>query len=108
MAYYCTLTVPDHIFARSVLHVSQQNNVEILPHSPYSPDKTPCDFWLFAQLKKPLRDKRFASNKACVKAAGVILIKFSQNGLLHVFKKWIERWDKCLTCHGSYFEKDYV
>ncbi|GFX62446.1 uncharacterized protein TNCV_412881 [Trichonephila clavipes] len=44
--------------------VLQQNNVEILPHPPYSPDLTPCDFWLFPQLKKPLRDKRFASNKA--------------------------------------------
>ncbi|GFV53665.1 histone-lysine N-methyltransferase SETMAR [Trichonephila clavipes] len=30
--------------ARCVLDVSQQNNVEILPHPPYSPDKTPCDF----------------------------------------------------------------
>ncbi|GFW45844.1 mariner Mos1 transposase [Trichonephila clavipes] len=53
---------------RCVLDVSQQN-VEILPHPPYSPDLAPCDFWLFPQLKKPLRCKRFASNKACVKAA---------------------------------------
>ncbi|GFT73557.1 histone-lysine N-methyltransferase SETMAR [Trichonephila clavipes] len=50
--------------ARCVLGVSQQNNVEILPHSPYSPDLTPCDFWLFPQLKKLLRGNRFASNKA--------------------------------------------
>ncbi|GFV38830.1 uncharacterized protein TNCV_1004721 [Trichonephila clavipes] len=33
--------------------VSQQNNVGILPHPPYSPDLTPCDFWL-PQLKKLL------------------------------------------------------
>ncbi|GFX44147.1 histone-lysine N-methyltransferase SETMAR [Trichonephila clavipes] len=26
------------------LDVSQQNNVEILPHPPYSPNITPCDF----------------------------------------------------------------
>ncbi|GFS96425.1 histone-lysine N-methyltransferase SETMAR [Trichonephila clavipes] len=50
--------------ARFVLDVSQQNNVEILPHPPYNLDKTPCDFWLFPQLKKPLRGKRFASNKS--------------------------------------------
>ncbi|GFW95586.1 histone-lysine N-methyltransferase SETMAR [Trichonephila clavipes] len=70
--------------ARCKLDVSQQNNVEISPHPPYSPDKTPCDFWLIPQLKKPLRGKRFASNKA----VEAILIKLSQNGLLHVFKKW--------------------
>ncbi|GFW21956.1 histone-lysine N-methyltransferase SETMAR [Trichonephila clavipes] len=50
--------------ARRVLDVSQQIYVKILPHPPYSPDKTPYDFWLFPQLKKPLRGKRFASNKA--------------------------------------------
>ncbi|GFV15856.1 hypothetical protein TNCV_988391 [Trichonephila clavipes] len=44
--------------------LSQQNYVEILPHPPYSPDVTPCDFWLFPHLKEPFRDKRFASNKA--------------------------------------------
>ncbi|GFW15839.1 histone-lysine N-methyltransferase SETMAR [Trichonephila clavipes] len=55
--------------ARCVLDVSQQNNVEILLHPSYSPDLTPCDFWLFPQLKIPLRGKRFASNEACVKAA---------------------------------------
>ncbi|GFY05313.1 histone-lysine N-methyltransferase SETMAR [Trichonephila clavipes] len=88
-----------------VLNVSHQNNVEILPHPPYSPDITPFDFWLFPQLKKPLRGKRFASNKACVKAVQAVLKKFSQNGLLHVFKKWIERSDKCITRHGNCFEK---
>ncbi|GFX49170.1 histone-lysine N-methyltransferase SETMAR [Trichonephila clavipes] len=55
--------------ARCVLYVSQQNNVEILPYPPYSPDLTPRDFWLFPQLKKPLRSKRFASNKSCIKTA---------------------------------------
>ncbi|GFV29753.1 histone-lysine N-methyltransferase SETMAR [Trichonephila clavipes] len=58
---------------RCVLDVSQQNNVEILPHPPYSSDLTPCDFWMFHQLKKPLRGKRFASNKACEKAAEAVL-----------------------------------
>ncbi|GFU82602.1 histone-lysine N-methyltransferase SETMAR [Trichonephila clavipes] len=51
-----------------VLYISQQNNVEILPHPQNSPDRTPYDFWLFPELKKPLRGKRFASNKSFVKA----------------------------------------
>ncbi|GFU87418.1 histone-lysine N-methyltransferase SETMAR [Trichonephila clavipes] len=89
--------VRSHI-ARCVLHVSQQNNVEIYSHHQYSPDLTPCDFWLFPQLKKPLRGKRFASNKACVKAAEAVLKQLSENGLLHVSKKWTEFWDKCIKC----------
>ncbi|GFT43574.1 histone-lysine N-methyltransferase SETMAR [Trichonephila clavipes] len=55
--------------ARCVLVVSQQNNVDILPHPPYSPNEIPYDFWLFPQLRKPLRGKCFASNKSFVKAA---------------------------------------
>ena len=26
---------------------------------PYSPDSVPCDFWLFPELKSPLKGKRF-------------------------------------------------
>ncbi|GFU77287.1 histone-lysine N-methyltransferase SETMAR [Trichonephila clavipes] len=73
--------------ARCILDISQQNNVVITQHPAYSPELTPRDFWLFPQLKKPLRGKRFASNKAYVKASEAVLKQFSQNGFLHVFKK---------------------
>ncbi|GFT13073.1 histone-lysine N-methyltransferase SETMAR [Trichonephila clavipes] len=64
---------PSHI-VRCVLDVSQNtHNVDILPHPPYSLDLTLCDFWLFPQLKKPLRGKRLASNKSRVKAVEVVL-----------------------------------
>ncbi|GFY21431.1 histone-lysine N-methyltransferase SETMAR [Trichonephila clavipes] len=69
---------------------TMKKNVEILPHPPYNPDLTPCDFWLLPQLMKPLRSKRFASNKACVEAAEAVLNNFPQNGLLHAFK-----WTEC-------------
>ncbi|GFW46388.1 histone-lysine N-methyltransferase SETMAR [Trichonephila clavipes] len=65
--------------ARCVLDVSQQN-IDILPHLPYSPDKTPCDFWLFRQFKKPLRGKRFASNKKIPVVTLPELRPFTTNG----------------------------
>ncbi|GFR15696.1 histone-lysine N-methyltransferase SETMAR [Trichonephila clavata] len=75
---------------RCVQDVLQQNNVDILLNTPYSPDVALCDFWLFPQLMKPLQSKHIVSNKACVKDAEAVLKKISQNGLLHVFKKWTE------------------
>jgi histone-lysine N-methyltransferase SETMAR len=30
-----------------------------LPHPPYSPDLSPCDFWLFGMLKGILKDREF-------------------------------------------------
>ena len=36
---------------------------ELLPHPPYSPDLSPCDYFLFPNLKKWLGGKRFDSNR---------------------------------------------
>jgi hypothetical protein len=37
------------------------NNVVIVPHTPYSPDLAPCDFVLFPKLKMKLKGRRFES-----------------------------------------------
>ena len=39
---------------------------ELLPHSPYSPDLAPSDYWLFADLKRMLQGKRFGSNEEVI------------------------------------------
>ena len=36
-----------------------KNSTHIVPQPPYSPDLTPCDFWLFPKLKRPLRGHHF-------------------------------------------------
>jgi histone-lysine N-methyltransferase SETMAR len=36
---------------------------ELLPHTPYSPDLAPSDYFLFPNLKKWLTGKRFANNE---------------------------------------------
>ena len=36
---------------------------ECLPHPPYSPDLAPSDYWLFGDMKRPLRGKRFPDFK---------------------------------------------
>ena len=33
--------------------------IKIVPHPPYSPDLSPCDFWLFPKLKENLRGCRY-------------------------------------------------
>ena len=51
-------------------HVSYQTKdairrlgFECLPHSPYCPDPAPSDYWLFGEMKKPMRGKRFSDFK---------------------------------------------
>ncbi len=38
----------------------------LLPRSPYSPDLARSDYWLFADSKKMLQEKRFGSNEVIV------------------------------------------
>jgi len=45
--------------ALSVQQFLTKNSMTQLLHPPYSPDLTPCDFFLFPQIKKVLRGKRF-------------------------------------------------
>ena len=39
---------------------------ELLLDPPYSPDLTPGDYWLFADLKRMLQRKRFDSNEEVI------------------------------------------
>ena len=39
---------------------------KLLPHSPYSPDLAPSDYWLFADLKRMLQGKRFGSSEEVI------------------------------------------
>jgi hypothetical protein len=51
-------------------------------------------------MKRELRDKK--------NACSTILLKLAENGLQHVFEKWLERCKKCIVCQGRYFEKETV
>jgi hypothetical protein len=38
----------------------KKNGISRMPHPPDSPDRSPCDFWLFGMLKQILRDREFS------------------------------------------------
>ena len=44
---------------------------ELLPQPPYSPDLGPSDYWLFADLKRIIQEKRFGSNDEAILEAEV-------------------------------------
>ena len=39
----------------------KESGLDVLDHPPYSPDLSPCDFWLFPRLKEMLAGHRFES-----------------------------------------------
>jgi hypothetical protein len=68
-----------------------------VPHTPYSPDLAPSDFWLFPKLKKTLKGQ-YLSLDAEVEAA-VRQWNSSQPEIFFMdgMHKWIERLKKCLA-----------
>ena len=45
----------------TVQEYQKESGLDVLDHPPYSPDLSPCDFWLFPRLKEMLAGHRFES-----------------------------------------------
>jgi len=50
--------------AQVVTKVLDKRKVKVIPHPPYSPDLSPCDFFLFPKLKKFISCRRYRSRQA--------------------------------------------
>jgi len=65
----------------------------------------PCDFYLFPNIKKWLRGKRFASNKEIIAETEAYFKEFDQSYFLNGIKMLEYRWVKCIELKGAYVEK---
>ena len=80
--------------------------ITVCPHPPYSPDLAPCDFWLFPKVKITMKGKRFESIQDIEAATTAQLKTLTKKDFQNCFRKWQERWDKCVRSEGEYFEGD--
>ena len=96
---------PVHV-SRVVKQTMSDLNIEPLQHPPYSPDLAICDFFLFPIVKDHLRGRKFESRVKLGTAITEALRTLTRDGLQHVFRMWVERWDKRIKVKWSYFEKE--
>ena len=82
-----------------------QMGIKTVPHSPYSPDLAPCDFWLFPKLKENLRGNRYSTIEDMKEAVTRVLNTLTQEDFQGAFQKLLERY-KCIDVGGEYFEGD--
>jgi len=85
---------------------ADQLGFEILPHPPYSPDLAPSDFFLFGNLKKNLRGKRFNGDNEMQSAISDYFEGIDSDYFLNGLKALEKRWKKCIEVFGDYVEKD--
>ena len=81
------------------------NNFEVVPHSPYSPDLAPSDFRLFPTLKETLRGRTFSSCSALATAIFQWSERTPKEAFPAAMQSWHERCEKCVRLQGDYVEK---
>ena len=78
--------------------------VKVLNHPPYSPDLSPCDFFLFPRLKKMLSGNKYTSRSSLGSAIYQCLQQIPKEDYLSAFHDWVKRLQKCVSEKGEYFE----
>ena len=74
--------------------------IKTVPHSPYSPDLAPCDFWLFPKL----RGCHYETIEEMKEAVMKVIDMLTQEDFHEAFQKLLERYDKCIAARGDYFK----
>jgi hypothetical protein len=76
----------------------------VLPHPPYSPDFTPCDYWLFSHVKEHVWGKRFQSEDNINIAVTASLKRPSADKNRAAIDRLPRRWEKCVGSAGDSIE----
>ena len=71
--------------------------VKVLNPPPYSPDLSPCDFFLFPRLKKMLSWNKYSSRNSHGSAIYQCLLQIPKEDYLSAFRDWVKRLQKYLS-----------
>ena len=82
----------------------KESGLDVLDHPPYSPDLSPCDFWLFPRLKEMLAGHRSESRCGIGSAVYQCLQHLPKEDYRAAFQKWVDRCKMCVEADGAYFE----
>ncbi|GFV97501.1 putative transposase [Trichonephila clavipes] len=96
-------------YGDSVLSRAQASkNIPVAPLPPYSPDLSPCDFFLFRKLKNHLKGHHFGTQENIQTAVTDQLKSIPISEFHQCYEEWKKRLQRCVASEGSYFEGDNV
>ena len=75
-------------------------SIKTVSQPPYSPDLAPFDFCLFPKLTGCRYETIEGMKEAVTKVIGTL----TQENFHGVFQKLLDRYNKCITTGGDYFE----
>lgn len=94
--------------AISINEYLASKNIPVAPQPPYSPDLSPCDFFLFPKLKNHLKGNHFGTVENIQTAVTDQLKVIPVSEFQHCYEEWKKRLQRCVASEGSYFEGDNI
>jgi len=76
--------------------------------APYSPDLSPCDFFLFPRLKNHLKGRHFDTLDIIQKSVTGELKGIPAEAFQHCYEQWKQRHRRRVAAQGNYFEGDNI
>ena len=85
-----------------------KKGISVVPQPPYSPDLSPCDFFLFPKLKFHLKGRYFGTVDNIQKFVTDQLRAFLHEDFQHCYREWEQCLQRCVASQGNYFEGENV
>ena len=76
--------------------------INTVPQTPYSPDLSPCEFWLIPKLSGCRYETIVEMKEAVMK----VIDTLTQDDFHGAFQKLLEGYNKCIAAGRDYFEGD--
>ena len=83
----------------------QRHGIQQVPHPAYSPDLSPCDYWIFAKLKKMVSGHRYQNVHDMMTAVDAAIGQVTRNEWADAMARYAPRLRKCIAAQGRYFER---
>ena len=81
-------------------------NIPVVLQPLYSPDLSPCDFFLFSLLKNHLKGRHFGTMDNIQKGVTDELKGILAEAFQHCCEQWKQRLRRCVAAQWNYFEGD--
>ena len=81
-----------------------KKRISLINHPPYSPDLSPCDYFLFPKLKTKMKAASYADVPAIQAAVTEALKNIPINDIKKSMHALVDRFKRCIESNGTYFE----
>jgi transposase len=82
----------------------EKRHIARAPHAPYSPDLSPCDFWLIVILKQKIMERVFQSEEQIMVAITESCNELTFEDIQRVFHNWMKHLIWVIANSGEFYQ----